>query len=45
MNIFKLEVNDDFAIKMFNVIIAAHTALNIISVTSPLSLQSDNVRH
>lgn len=45
MNIFKLEVNDDFAIKIFNVIIAAHTALNIISVTSPLSLQSDNVRH
>lgn len=38
MNIFKLEVNDDFAIKMFNVIIAAHTALNIISVTSPYGI-------
>lgn len=45
MNIFKLEVNDYFAIKIFNVIIAAHTALIIITVRSPLSLQSENARH
>lgn len=44
MNIFKLEVNDDFAIKIFNMTIAAHTAFDI-TVTSPLSLQSENVRH